>query len=213
MDRGQSRIEHSWQVPLVRVYRFLNPDVKRLGSAHASGVPMLGSTVRVGSEADETSIYTMSSQNLTLLSENAKKRRAEDILTLSDDETTFPSYLVISAIDEQPINLSIFGIQKLLSCAVGDIKSAKKLRNGSVLVEVRNKNQADLALKLTNWVSQPVKVNAHRSLNTSRGIIRCREFRDCNGTEVLNALSSQGVTCAKRLMSKRNNKQIGRAHV
>ena len=54
-----------------------------------------------------------------------QKRRAEDILTLSDDETTFPRYLVVTATDEPAINLSVFGIQKLLSCAVDDIKSAK----------------------------------------------------------------------------------------
>ena len=155
---------------------------------------MLGSTVRVGSEVDETSIHTMSTHNLTLPSENVKKRRPEDILTLSDDETTFPRYLVVSAIDEQPINLSIFGIQKLLSNAVDDIKSAIKLRDGTVLVEVQNKNQADTALKMTNWVTQLDKVTAHRSLNTSRGIIRCWKFCDCDDTEVLNVLSSQGVT-------------------
>ena len=111
---------------------------------------------------------------------------------------------MITTQDEQPITLSIFGIQKLLSCAVGDIVSAKKLRNGSVLAEVRNKRQADAALNMTTWVSQSVKVTPHRSLNTSRGVIRCREFRDCDDTEVLNALSSQGVSDARRLMSKRN---------
>jgi len=107
--------------------------------------------------------------------------------------------------DDKAINLSIFGIQKLLSCAVGDIKNAKKLRNGSVLIEVKNKRQADAALSMTNWVSQTVKVTPHRSLNSSRGIIRCREFRDCDDVEVLNALSAQGVTSAKRMLSKRNN--------
>jgi hypothetical protein len=90
-----------------------------------------------------------------------------------------------------------------LSCAVGDIKSAKKLRNGSVLIEVCNEHQADAALQMTNWVSQPVKVTAHRSRNTSRGIIRCREFRDCDEAEVLNACP--WVTSAKRLLAKRNN--------
>ena len=129
----------------------------------------------------------MSSHNLTTPSDQSKKRRTEDVLTLSDDESTFPRYLVVSSTDELPITLSIIGIQKLLSCAVGDIKSAKKLRNGSVLIEVRNKNQADAALQMANCVSQPVKVTAHRSLNTSRGIIRCREFRDCDEAEILNA--------------------------
>ena len=54
MVRGQSSVGHAWQVSLVTVYLPLNPDVKRLGSARASDAPMLGSTVRVGSEVDET---------------------------------------------------------------------------------------------------------------------------------------------------------------
>ena len=47
-------------------------------------------------------------------------------------------------------------------------------------------------------------VTAHRSLNTSRGIIRCREFRDRDDAEVLNALSGQGVVAVKRLTVRRN---------
>ena len=80
-----------------------------------------------------------------------KEDRAAESVSFSDeDESTFPRYLVITTLDEQPINLSVFGIQKLLSCAVGNIISAKKLRNGSVLAEVRNKRQAEAALNMTN---------------------------------------------------------------
>jgi hypothetical protein len=144
--------------------------------------------------------------NHVLKQPNTNERSIEELKIFWPYQTTnIPRYLVVTSTGEQPINLSIFEIQKLLSCAVGDIESAKKLRNGSVLVEVRNKIQADTALQMTNWVSQPVKVNAHRSLNMSWGIIRCREFRDFDEAEVLNALSAQGVTSAKRLMAKRNN--------
>jgi hypothetical protein len=41
-------------------------------------------------------------------------------------------------------------------------------------------------------------------LNTSRGVIRCRVFHDCDDTEVLEALSPQDVTEVKRILSKRN---------
>jgi hypothetical protein len=54
MDRGQSSVGHAWQVSSVTVYLPLSPDVKRLGSARASDAPVLGPTVRVGSEVDET---------------------------------------------------------------------------------------------------------------------------------------------------------------
>jgi hypothetical protein len=72
------------------------------------------------------------------------------------------------------------------------LKMPKKLRNGSVLIEVACKAQADNALKMQMWVSTPAKVTAHRSLNTCKGVIRCRDLRDCSDAEVLEALESRG---------------------
>jgi hypothetical protein len=90
--------------------------------------------------------------------------------------------------------LSIFGIQKLLKCAVGDIKNAKNLRNGTVLIEVASRTQAENVLKMQNWVDTPVKVTPHRALNSCKGVIRCRDLRDCSDEEVLEALNQEGVT-------------------
>ena len=52
----------------------------------------------------------------------------------------------------------------------------------------------------------PVNVSEHRRLNTSRGIIRCRDLRDCSDDEILEALQSEGVTAIKRISSNRNGK-------
>jgi len=89
----------------------------------------------------------------------------------------------VASKDDQPIKLtSIFSIQKLLKCAVGDVKEANKLRNGDIMIEVKSKSQA---VALSSWVDQAITVTSHRSLNTSRGIIRCRKFHECNESEVL----------------------------
>jgi hypothetical protein len=120
----------------------------------------------------------------------------------------FPTYLVAEATDGSPIKLTIFGIQKLLNSAVGLIKSAKKLRSGSVLIEVSNQSQADRALKMTTWIDQPIKVTPHRSLNSSRGVIRCPQFKECDDEEVLYELKPQGVTSLKRFQIKKNGKMI-----
>jgi len=122
----------------------------------------------------------------------------------SYEEQNFPRFLVVASKDGQPIKLSIFGIQKILECAVGEVKEAKKIRNGNVLIEVYMKSQANNALAMHTWVDQSIVVTPHRSLNTSRGVIRCREFYDCDDAEVLEALSPQGVTEVKRIISKRN---------
>ena len=50
---GQSSDGHSWQMIIVRVCCSLNPDGTRLGSARAPAAPLLGPTVRVGSESSE----------------------------------------------------------------------------------------------------------------------------------------------------------------
>ena len=129
-----------------------------------------------------------------------KKRRADESSQLSDSETdgtssnSYPTFLVVEPKNGQTIKLSIFAIQKLLKCAVGDVKSAKKLRNGSILLEVCSKAQATNALKMTTWVDTPVSVTPHRSLNSCKGIIRCRDLRDCSEDEILGELSHEGVT-------------------
>ena len=60
-----------------------------------------------------------------------QKRPADQSFNVSDDDdykndNNFHSFFVIEPAEGKTINLSIFGIQKLLKCAVGDVKSAKK---------------------------------------------------------------------------------------
>ena len=143
-------------------------------------------------------------------SNDRKKRRADDSLIVSDDDSnnSYPTFIVVEPEESHSITLSIFAIQKLLKCAVGDVKNAKKLRNGSVLIEVASKAQAENALKMHTWISTPVKVSAHRSLNSCKGIIRCRDLRDCSDDEVREALSAEGVTHVKHLFTKRNESSV-----
>ena len=154
-------------------------------------------------------LKNMASQNKT------KRQRPNPATSTSSDEDeskrvrsdteTFPSFLVVEPADnDRPIKYSIFAIQKILLAAVGTVRSAKKIRSGAVLIEVASKQQFTNAMKMTTWIDVPVKVSEHRSLNSSRGVIRCREFRDCEDEEVLDALRSQGVTAIKHIKSKRD---------
>lgn len=119
----------------------------------------------------------------------------------------FASFLVIEPVDKStPIKHSIFAIQKVATCAIGQVKSAKKLRSGSILLEVVSRAQYESAMALTKWVDVDVQVTEHRGLNSSRGVIRCREFRDCSNEEILEALQSQGVTAVRQINARRNGK-------
>ena len=123
-----------------------------------------------------------------------------------ESDLLYSRFFVIAAKDGNPIKYNIFAVQKFIQCGVGDVKVAKKLQNGTVLLEVSSKEHAQKAVNMTNWFDTPITVTPHRSLNTSRGVIRCRELRDCNDSEVLMALSSQGVVEAKHILTKRNDK-------
>ena len=139
--------------------------------------------------------------------EKSKKRKSTDPIHLSEDDSdvSFPHFLMVETTNETPIDFSIFTIQKILQCAVGNVKSAKKLRNGTVLLEVDSKQMATRALAMTNWLNIDIKVTPHRSLNSSRGVIRCRDFRECEDAEVLDALRSQGVTALKHIRLRKGD--------
>ena len=92
-----------------------------------------------------------------------QKREADGSILLSDDDlpSSFLTFLVVETADGQPIRTSIFGIQKLIKCAVGDVKTATKLRNGTVLIEVASSSQAERVLAIKQWIDIPVKVTPH----------------------------------------------------
>jgi hypothetical protein len=137
-----------------------------------------------------------------------KKKRKQPFELSDEDESdlNFARFFIIKTTDGLPMKYNIFAIQKFLQCGIGDVKVAKKLANGTILVEVSSKEQALKAIKMTKWFDTPISVTPHRSLNSCRGVIRCRELRDCDDTEVLAALGPQGVVEVKHILTKRNEK-------
>ena len=54
----------------------------------------------------------------------------------------------------------------------------------------------------------PIKVSAHTSLNSSKGVIRLRDLEGVSEDEMLDNLSSQGVSAVKRIHIRRNNELV-----
>ena len=54
----------------------------------------------------------------------------------------------------------------------------------------------------------PIKVSAHTSLNSSKGVIRSRDLEGVSEDEMLDNLSSQGVSAVKRIHIRRNNELV-----
>ena len=115
-----------------------------------------------------------------------KRTRTDDDSDSDTDNELFltkdnwPRFIVAkSASEERTLSkLSPFAVQKGFQFIAGTLKSTKRLRDGSFLVECSRKTQAENLLETVNFVDRPVHVSVHRTLNSSRGVIKCRELSD-----------------------------------
>ena len=111
-----------------------------------------------------------------------KKRRADRTFYDSDSDyetrtmtMNWPRFLLVESGDDSlPVTkLSPFAIDKGFQALIsGRLRSIKRLRNGTFLVECDTKKQSDLLLKSQKLVDRPMIVSIHPTLNSSRGWAR-----------------------------------------
>ena len=147
-----------------------------------------------------TQCFTMNSSNSEKL---GNKRFRSDSGSSSEPEAApiWPRFLVVSnsGDGEALSKLSPFAVNKGIEGVIGTPKSLKRLRSGDLLVEVSRATQANNLLKTETLVNVPVKVTPHRSLNSSKGVIRCLDIKDCSDEEILDNLASQHVSHIHRI--------------
>ena len=90
----------------------------------------------------------------------------------------------------------------------GTLKSIRRLRDGSFLVECARKLQAMGLLKTTRFIDRPVRVSSHKVLNSSCGVIRCRELSGMTEMEIKMELQEQGVIEVHRVTVKRDTEKV-----
>jgi len=69
-------------------------------------------------------------------------------------------------------------------------------------VEVGSASQSRSLNKINNLAGCPVTASPHRTLNTCKGVIRCRALIDCPEDEILEELKSQGVRDIYNILTK-----------
>ena len=134
----------------------------------------------------------------TLIKKNIIKK--EEYEMLMNSETNWARFLIVdSANEDLPLQkLSPFAIQKGFQAIAGTLKNIKRLRDGSFLVECGKMAQAQNLLQTNRFNNRPVKVSIHKTLNSSRGVIRCRDLADMSEVEIRDELRDQGVVGVKK---------------
>ena len=151
---------------------------------------------------------------------NRKRTRTETGGTASDSSDSdaevrrmadsWPAWLVVEAADtERPLSeLSPFAISKGFQGIAGKLKSIKRLRNGSFLVETTSRHQSDQLLKASVLVDRPIKVSPHRALNSTKGVIKCPELKGVSELEIKQELKSQGVVEVRRALFRKGSETL-----
>ena len=129
------------------------------------------------------------------------KKNREEILKA---KLFFPTFLMMTSRDDEKSlsRLSTFAIQKGIQGLVGEPRTIERLRSGDLLIGVDRETHSTKLLAIKELAQVPVKVSPHRTLNTSKGVLRTLELKNTTREELLTQLKKQGVTDARMVTIK-----------
>ena len=122
--------------------------------------------------------------------------------------SNWPRFLIVSSTVEGALNkLSPFAIQMAIVGLAGEPKSVLKIRSG-LLIECTTQKYSSCLLQSTVFCNVPIKVTAHSSINSSKGVIRCRDLEGVSEEVICQNVSSQDLTSVRRIKVRRNNELL-----
>ena len=100
-----------------------------------------------------------------------------------------------------PLDLNAFVLQKAIDgLANAELGNVIPMKSGSVFIKVETKQQCKNLLKTTKLLGYlPVKVSPHRTLNSSKFVIKCEELDKMDEEEIKKALQAQGNIAVKTI--------------
>ncbi|XP_071099091.1 uncharacterized protein [Haliotis cracherodii] len=137
----------------------------------------------------------------------SKRRHLETVENTTPTLSHYwPRFLVIEALDKEPIKLNPFAISKGIIGICGEVTKVTKLRSGSLFVECAWRQQSINLLDLYQFVNIKLVVSVHKTLNSCKGIVhdRARCLSDMSKDDIAKELDQQSVTAVKRFAVKRD---------
>ena len=118
----------------------------------------------------------------------------------------FPRFFIIKLDEpgETFHDASPFDIQRGVKYYIGAPKSVQKLRDGSLLVEASSDEEAKKLLNLKSFgPGWSLSVQAHKTLNSCKGVIYCPDLMDNEEENILTEMKDQLVTEVKRIFTRK----------
>ena len=159
----------------------------------------------LGNLRDETKQLTMDSSNKPKKRKSTTESNSSSIPT---SDSSFPRFVVIESSENKQLStLSPFIVEKQLNAILGTPKSVKKLGSGGLLIEVSRKQQAENLLRCTKFYNISVTCSFHKTLNSSKGVIRCPDLAGVPESEIADELGDQKVSGVKRIIITKDGKR------
>ena len=100
-----------------------------------------------------------------------------------------------------PLDLNAFVLKKAIDgMANAELDNVKPMKSGRVFIEVEAKQQCKNLLMTTKLLGYlPVKVSPHRTLNSSKFVIKSEELDKMQEEEIKQELQPQGIIDVKRI--------------
>ena len=138
-------------------------------------------------------------------SNSHESKKANTARTYGRDN--WPRFLIVESCQANKTmqNVSPFVINKAIEGVAGTVKSVKKTRAGTLLIEVETRQKCLNLLSMQQIDQMPVRVSPHRSLNSSKGVIKWKDLLGTPVEEIAEELSESGVTHVHQI----NNAKTG----
>ena len=137
---------------------------------------------------------------------------AEQESTQPKADLNYPKFIVFKpTYSEQSLTkLSPFAVEKSILGRFGTVKQVKKMKDGCLLIEAKTNTQAKLILDTYKFLDIEIDAEAHRSLNTSKGVIRDyhKDLLHMSDEDIQKELSTEGVKNVSRFILKKEGKEI-----
>ena len=183
--------------------------------------------LRGGWEAGITNNHTPTMDTTTNPHFVSSRKRTRADISNSDDEShedtageqvkqntneNWPRFIVLEAPHPSaPLSkLSPFSVSKAIQGKFGTVAKITKMKSGALLIEATRATQAQQILATTDICGLAVTASAHRTLNSSKGVIKDhhRDLFYMADEDILNELSDQGVTNVSRFHLKKDGENI-----
>ncbi|XP_073986843.1 uncharacterized protein [Rhodnius prolixus] len=129
---------------------------------------------------------------------NSMKKK-QSTLFLDLEEDNWARFFIMKKKEGNFTTNCSFKLCTLIKNSIGNAKNVKKLADGTICIEAATPIQASAILALNKIGDIEIEIAPHKKLNSSQGVITCKDFLHSDLEDIKEGLASEGVIDVRRI--------------